>query len=114
MSKIANLPEPAAAEETGAHRTRKSGRAVFSDDGRSIWEWQTSTGVFSQNITDEQLGRLEAPHLELVERAEQVQQRASDRPSRAAPKTAAQARAKARPVENGALRRLLRLVAGNN
>ena len=114
MSKIADLPEPAAAEEAGAQQSRKSGRAVFSDDGRSIWEWQTSTGVFSQNITDEQLGRLEAPHLELVERAEPVQQRVSERPSRAAPKAAAPARAKARPVEKGALRRLLGLVAGNN
>ena len=114
MSKIADLPEPAAAEEAGTQRTRKSGRAVFSDDGRSVWEWQTSTGVFSQDITDEQLGRLEAPHLELVERTEQVPQQAPDRPSRTAPKTATPARARTRPVEKGALRRLLGLVAGNN
>lgn len=54
-------------DETVNATKRKSGRAVFSDDGRSIWEWQTATGVFTTNISDEQLTRLAAPELELIE-----------------------------------------------
>jgi hypothetical protein len=45
---------------------RKSGRAVF-DDGRTVWEWQTATGVFSRQVSHEQLIRLEASNLCLVE-----------------------------------------------
>lgn len=45
---------------------RKSGRAVF-DDGRTVWEWQTATGVFERHVSDEQLARLEAAELRLVE-----------------------------------------------
>ena len=45
---------------------RKSGRAVF-DDGRTVWEWQTATGVFERHVSDEQLARLEAANLRLVD-----------------------------------------------
>ena len=45
---------------------RKSGRAVF-DQGRTVWEWQTATGVFSRHVSDEQLSRLEASDLCLVD-----------------------------------------------
>ncbi|WP_129642029.1 hypothetical protein [Peristeroidobacter agariperforans] len=45
---------------------RKSGRAVF-DDGRTVWEWQTATGVFERQVSDEQLARLENAGLQLVE-----------------------------------------------
>jgi hypothetical protein len=45
---------------------RKSGRAVF-DDGRTVWEWQTATGVFQRHVSDEQMSRLEASDLRLVE-----------------------------------------------
>lgn len=45
---------------------RKSGRAVF-DDGRTVWEWQTATGVFERHVSDEQLARLEAAGLRLIE-----------------------------------------------
>jgi hypothetical protein len=47
--------------------SRKSGRAVFDDQGRASWEWQTSTGVFETDVSNEQLQRLEAPQLELVD-----------------------------------------------
>jgi hypothetical protein len=47
---------------------RKSGRAVF-DEGRTVWEWQTATGVFERHVSDEQLSRLEASDLQLVEQA---------------------------------------------
>ena len=45
---------------------RKSGRAVF-DDGRTVWEWQTATGVFERHVSEEQRSRLEASDLRLVE-----------------------------------------------
>lgn len=47
-------------------RERKSGRAVF-DEGRTVWEWQTATGVFERHVSDEQLARLENAGLQLVE-----------------------------------------------
>jgi len=47
---------------------RKSGRAVF-DEGRTVWEWQTATGVFERYVTEEQLARLENAGLKLVEPA---------------------------------------------
>lgn len=46
---------------------RKSGRATFDSDGRSIWEWQTATGVFERNVTSEQLAKLEDSNLALLE-----------------------------------------------
>jgi hypothetical protein len=45
---------------------RKSGRAVF-DEGRTVWEWQTATGVFERHVSDEQLARLENAGLQLME-----------------------------------------------
>ena len=45
---------------------RKSGRAVF-DEGRTVWEWQTATGVFERHVSEEQRSRLEASDLRLVE-----------------------------------------------
>ena len=49
-----------------AARSRKSGRVSFDKSGKGIWEWQTATGVFEQNITDEQLARLEDAQLTFV------------------------------------------------
>lgn len=65
------LDEEAAA--TGA--SEKSGRAVFTEDGRTVWEWQTATGVFSQLSTAEQFARLDAAKLELVETPQEARQR---------------------------------------
>lgn len=48
---------------------RKSGRAVFDEHGRAVWEWQTATGVFERHVSDEQLSRLEASDLQLVEQS---------------------------------------------
>lgn len=45
---------------------RKSGRAVF-DEGRTVWEWQTATGVFERHVSEEQLARLENASLQLME-----------------------------------------------
>lgn len=49
---------------------RKSGRAVF-DEGRTVWEWQTATGVFERHVSEEQLARLEAAGLRLVDQSHQ-------------------------------------------
>lgn len=46
---------------------RKSGRAAFSDNGSTVWEWQTATGVFERQITDEKFAELTSPRLEIVE-----------------------------------------------
>jgi len=46
---------------------RKSGRAVFDNQGRASWEWQTATGVFQTDVTNEQLQGLEAADLALVD-----------------------------------------------
>lgn len=46
--------------------SRKSGRAVF-DAGHTVWEWQTATGVFERHVSEEQMSRLEASDLRLVE-----------------------------------------------
>jgi hypothetical protein len=45
----------------------RSGRATWDDRGNSIWEWQTQPGVFSRDVSDEQLERLQAPQLRIVE-----------------------------------------------
>jgi hypothetical protein len=52
---------------TMADNRRKSGRAVFDNQGRASWEWQTATGVFQTDVTNEQLASLEAAGLALIE-----------------------------------------------
>jgi hypothetical protein len=52
---------------TMADSGRKSGRAVFDNQGRASWEWQTATGVFQTDVTNEQMQGLEAAGLALVE-----------------------------------------------
>ena len=49
---------------------RKSGRAVFDNQGRASWEWQTATGVFQTDVTNEQLAGLEAAGLAGRERGD--------------------------------------------
>jgi len=46
---------------------RKSGRVSFENDGRGIWEWQTATGVFTRNVTTDELMRLSDVELQIVE-----------------------------------------------
>lgn len=50
-----------------AQPQRKSGRVSFENDGRSIWEWQTATGVFTRNVTTDELMRLSDVELQIVE-----------------------------------------------
>lgn len=46
---------------------RKSGRAAFDDNGQTVWEWQTTTGVFERYVSDEKLHELTSPNLALAE-----------------------------------------------
>jgi hypothetical protein len=64
MSEHDHEPSSAAAQ---THTDRKSGRAVFDNDGRSVWEWQTATGVFTRDVTDDQLSMLATVTLEIDE-----------------------------------------------
>jgi hypothetical protein len=88
---------------------RKSGRAVFDSQGRASWEWQTSTGVFESDVSAQQLERLEAPQLELVEADDVTAQgRVWDAaPARKSARTSAARRAQSREYE-GLLTKLLR------
>lgn len=44
-----------------------SGRATWDERGNSIWEWQTAPGVYSRDISAQQLQALEARHLDLID-----------------------------------------------
>ncbi len=39
------------------------------DEGRTVWEWQTATGVFERHVSEEQMARLEHAGLQLVDQA---------------------------------------------
>ncbi len=88
---------------------RKSGRAVF-DHGRTVWEWQTATGVFERHVSEEQLSRLEASNLRLVDQASEETGSAIYGSKRLVRREAAVARAvrSTRPAPVSALRQLLR------
>ena len=100
-SKAATLPGP----------ERKSGRAVF-DQGRTVWEWQTATGVFERQVSDEQLARLENAGLQLVDQPSPNAGRAIYAAEQTGSQMAYPARKQAgRPARNeagGALRQFLR------
>jgi hypothetical protein len=95
---------------TSADGGRKSGRAVFDNQGRASWEWQTATGVFETDVTNEQLQRLEATDLAVLETEPTVPHgRVWSAPTRAAAPLAKRA-ASAR--DQTVLKRLLRRIAG--
>jgi len=45
---------------------KQSGRVTFDAKGNPVWEWQTSTGVFEQDVSTQRLKKLEAPELSLA------------------------------------------------
>ena len=71
MNEHDDKPRLASAEAPNTPE-RKSGRVVFDNDGRSVWEWQTATGVFTRNVTDDQLTSLATVELELDETAKEI------------------------------------------
>ncbi len=90
---------------------RKSGRAVFDNQGRASWEWQTATGVFQTDVTNEQLQGLEAAGLALIEsEPSAVTGRVW---TNAAPAKGQRVAANVTPVRNPTvLKRLLRKLSG--
>lgn len=64
-------------EGKGSAGDRKSGRTTFDNSGRGIWEWQTATGVFERNITDQQLAELENSRLTLIDSVEPKEETAA-------------------------------------
>lgn len=48
-----------------------SGRATWDERGNSIWEWQTAPGVYSRDISLQQLHSLQAHNLSLQDGAPQ-------------------------------------------
>lgn len=39
----------------------------MGDNGSTVWEWQTATGVFERFVSDEKFHELTSPRLEIVE-----------------------------------------------
>lgn len=55
------------------HTATGSGRATWDERGNSIWEWQTAPGVFSRDISAQQLRELEASNLHLLDGIEHTE-----------------------------------------
>lgn len=105
-----------------ANDRRKSGRATFDADGRSVWEWQISTGVFTRTVTDDQLMELAQTNLQLAAdpQPEGDWRGSSDRTDVAAgtkarwPSVRARATPQPSTVDaNGSLGRLFKRLVGN-
>jgi hypothetical protein len=47
--------------------SRSSGRVAWDERGNSFWEWQTQPGVFTRDVSKQELTRLEAKNLALVD-----------------------------------------------
>jgi hypothetical protein len=45
----------------------RSGRVIWDERGNSVWEWQTAPGVFTREISSQQLEALEASDLQIVD-----------------------------------------------
>lgn len=48
-------------------RRAGSGRIAWDERGNGIWEWQTAPGIYSREISAQQLLSLQAVDLELVD-----------------------------------------------
>jgi hypothetical protein len=114
VSEDADKSKPA---EAADDERRKSGRATFEADGRGVWEWQISTGVFSRTLTEDQLMELAQSNLELAEDPPQhANQNGWIYPGRtgwssATPQASAPKSSKGR-VQQGSVRRLLQRFVG--
>lgn len=49
------------------HTNTQSGRVAFDERGNGIWEWQTAPGVFSRDISSQQMLELQANELQVVD-----------------------------------------------
>jgi hypothetical protein len=96
--------------------TAVSGRATWDERGNSIWEWQTEPGVYSRDISAQQLRALEANDLHLMDGTQHSQDALWSRNARKFNARATQTtelvmpiRAP-RPVKNGGFDNFLKLI----
>jgi len=47
--------------------TTRSGRPTWDERGNTVWEWQTAPGIYSREVTPQQLQILQATELSLVD-----------------------------------------------
>jgi len=52
-------------DQTPSEETKNSGRVTFDSRGNAVWEWEVATGKFDQDVSADQLKKLEAPELSL-------------------------------------------------
>ena len=60
-------------EAPDLHTATGSGRATWDERGNSIWEWQTAPGVYSREISAQQLQALAANNLHLMDGVEHTE-----------------------------------------
>lgn len=58
-------PKPRTSESQPSEQNQ-SGRVKFDSRGNPVWEWQTSTGVFETNVSEEEISKLQAAELSLA------------------------------------------------
>jgi len=51
------------------HETTRSGRPTWDERGNTVWEWQTAPGIYSREVSTQQLQTLQAAELRLVDQA---------------------------------------------
>ncbi|HEX2583591.1 MAG TPA: hypothetical protein VHL14_00550 [Steroidobacteraceae bacterium] len=49
------------------HETTRSGRPTWDERGNTVWEWQTSPGIYSREVNTQQLKVLQAAELQLMD-----------------------------------------------
>jgi len=49
------------------NETTRSGRATWDERGNTVWEWQTSPGIYSREVSSQQLQTLQAAELALID-----------------------------------------------
>lgn len=49
------------------HEHTRSGRATWDQRGNTVWEWQTAPGIYSKEISAQQLHLLQARELQLLD-----------------------------------------------
>jgi len=66
-SKVNDTASHAKKKSADVTEKDQSGRVTFDSKGNPVWEWQTSPGVFGQDVSTQRLKKLEAPELSLAE-----------------------------------------------
>jgi hypothetical protein len=61
-------------EAPDLHTATGSGRPTWDERGNSIWEWQTAPGVYSREISPQQLRALESNELHLIDGVQHFRQ----------------------------------------